>query len=104
MHELVARARVVLRAAPTYLVALSTIVSIVAEEVAAVLPAGPATTVGVIAVRVVAVLAAAVAIIRRVTPVVDSQHGLLPAPPAAPTLTPPPPTSTGNTTAWVDWN
>lgn len=79
MQKLLARVRVVLHAAPTYLVALSAVIVIVADELASVLPAGAVTTVGTIAARVVAVLGAAVAIIRRVTPVVDrAQRGLLP--------------------------
>ena len=77
MSKLADRILVVLKAAPTYLVALSTVVTILAEEIAAVLPAGAANDVGVVAVRVVAVLATSVAIIRRVTPVVASRRGLL---------------------------
>lgn len=76
--KLIDRARVVLTAAPTYLVGASAVVTIVADEVAKVLPAGQATTVGAVTVRVVAILGAAVAIVRRVTPVVDGERGLLP--------------------------
>lgn len=77
MKTLLARASVVLHAAPTYLVIASSIVTLIADEVAAVLPAGQATTVGALAVRVVGILGAAVGIIRRVTPVVDGDRGLL---------------------------
>lgn len=78
MTKFIARAKVVLLAAPTYLVAVSAVVSILADEIAMVLPAGMAMTLGALAVRVVAVLGAAIGIIRRVTPVVVADRGLLP--------------------------
>jgi hypothetical protein len=70
--KLVPRVLVVLKAAPAYLVAVSTVITIVLSEID-----GPAPVVryGAIA---VAALASAVSIIRRVTPVIESQRGLLP--------------------------
>ena len=78
MNTTLARIRVVLNAAPTWIAAVSTILVIVADEVAAVLPAGQAEVVGAAVVRIVAWLGAAVAIIRRVRPVLDDEKGLLP--------------------------
>jgi hypothetical protein len=74
----IARIKVLATAAVTWLLVASTIVTIASEEIAAVLPAGTATTVGAVALKVVAVIGAAVAIIRRVTPVLPDQRGLLP--------------------------
>jgi len=78
MSNLLQRIRVLLHAAPTYLVAAAMIVTIVADEAAKVLPAGTATAVAAIAAKVLAYLAAVTAIVRRVTPVADDQVGLLP--------------------------
>lgn len=76
--DAIARIKVVLTAAVTWLVLASTIVTILSEEIATVLPAGAATDVGAVALKVVAVLGAAVTIIRRVTPVLPDERGLLP--------------------------
>jgi len=72
------RIRVVATAMPTWLVAASAVVVIVSEELAAVLPAGAGETVGRWAIVAVAVLGAAVNIIRRVTPVLPRERGILP--------------------------
>lgn len=78
LRRLAARARVVLKAAPTYLVAASGMVTLAAPELARLLPE-QAETIGLVAARVAAWLAAAVLIIRRVTPVVDrAARGILP--------------------------
>jgi hypothetical protein len=71
MPKLWRRARVVLTAAPSYLVAASTAVTIVMEEV----DAPGVAKYGAIA---VGALGAAIAIIRRVTPVLPDDRGLLP--------------------------
>lgn len=63
-------------ALPTYLVALSAVVTILSQEIASVLPTGAAEDVGRIALIVVGVLGAAVNIVRRVTPVLPADRGL----------------------------
>lgn len=76
-QALIARAKVVFSAAPTYLVAASAIAIIVSDEVSTVLPAGAATVVAAVTLKLVAVLGAAISIIRRVTPVLKSERGIL---------------------------
>jgi len=83
MKNLIARARVILTAAPTYLVAAGAVVSIVADEVSKVLPAGWQDNAAQIAGAVAGVIGAAVLIVRRVTPVLISERGLL-SPPDGP--------------------
>lgn len=79
MTKLFARISVLLKAAPTYLVAAGAIVSIVTDEVSKQLPHGWQDNAGQIGGAVLGVIAAAVAIVRRVTPVLDkNDHGLLP--------------------------
>lgn len=78
MSRTIAKIRVVLSAAVTWITVASGVVVIVADEAAKVLPSGAAEDVAAVAVRVVAVLGAAVAIIRRVTPVLPDQRGLIP--------------------------
>ena len=77
MKKFFARVRVVLKAAPTYLVLVSATATIVTDEVAKVLPSGWQDNALQIGGVIVSVLGAAVAIVRRVTPVLDSQKGLL---------------------------
>jgi type IV secretory pathway VirB2 component (pilin) len=73
------RAKVILTAAPTYLVALAAVVSVVADEAAKTLPVGWQDNAAQIAGAVLGVIAAAVAIVRRVTPVIDAAaRGILP--------------------------
>ena len=76
MQQLIARLLVILRAAPTYLVALAMVLTIVADELPDI-PGIPAEVLTVIA-RIITVIGVAVAIIRRVTPVVEQARGLLP--------------------------
>lgn len=78
------RAKVIGSSAVTYLTAASAVVVILAEEIAKVLPSGYSDDVGRWAIVVVAVIAAAIAIIRRVTPVIPSDRGILPVPPVTP--------------------
>lgn len=78
MKKLLARARVILTAAPTYLVAAGAVVTIVADEVSKLLPPGWQDNAAQIAGAAVGILGAAVAIIRRVTPVLPAERGILP--------------------------
>lgn len=75
--KFVEQVKVVAGSAVTWMTVASTAVVIVSDELAKVLPAGAAETVGAVSVKVVAVLGAAVAIIRRVSPVLPSARGLL---------------------------
>ncbi len=77
MSKLLARLRVVATAAPTYLVAASTVVTIIADELGKVVTDDTAATITAWAARIVAWLGAAVLIIRRVSPVSDVGRGLL---------------------------
>lgn len=90
VRGITARAQVILRAAPTWIGGAAIVVTVAADEVAKVLPTHAAETVGSVAVQVLAWLGAAVAIIRRVTPVRPEERGILPTSTAtAPaTLTP----------------
>lgn len=78
MQNVIARIKVVLTAAVTWLVAASLVVTIVSSELADVLSDGTAETVAAVSLKIVAWLGAAVSIIRRVTPVLPDQVGLLP--------------------------
>ncbi|MGD9798260.1 MAG: hypothetical protein AB7H43_15290 [Acidimicrobiia bacterium] len=78
MTKLLDRVLVVLKAAPTYLTAIAVVLPLLAGDLAEVLPAGAAETVGEVALVIAAWLGAAVAIIRRVTPVAEHRRGLLP--------------------------
>ena len=73
MSDVLARVRVLLTAAPTYLVAAAAVVQVVVAELG---DDWPAVAAG--GTRVLAVLAAATAIVRRVTPVLPVERGLLP--------------------------
>lgn len=76
--EIVQRVKVILGAAVTWLTAAGLILTIFAEEIASVAPAGAAEDVTVWLVRIVAWIGAAVTIIRRVTPVLPEERGVLP--------------------------
>lgn len=76
LDQLTDKAIVVLKAAPTYLVALATIVGIFVDELAEIGPLPP--IVMTILLSLVAVIGAAVTIIRRVTPVLESARGIMP--------------------------
>lgn len=78
MRKLLARIRVILTAAPTWLVLAALTVPIVTEEVAKVLPTSWAEQVVTVGGYVVGWLGAAIAIIRRVTAVLPSERGILP--------------------------
>jgi hypothetical protein len=74
--KFLARTHVVLTALPTYLVAIATVLPLVAADLAEVMP-GQAETITTAAIVVVGWLGAAVSIIRRVTPVASARRGLL---------------------------
>lgn len=78
MGKIIERVKVILRAAPTYLVAVSTVITIANEEIVDLLPdawqGGAANAVVVL----LAWLGAAVSIIRRVEPVLPAERGILP--------------------------
>lgn len=87
MEKLIARVRVVITALPTYLVAIAFVVGVVRDEVAKALPDHPVTEWLTWAAGIVlGVLGVAVVIIRRVTPVIAAQRGLLPPPDGAPVI------------------
>jgi hypothetical protein len=81
MSKLIARIRVLLKAAPAQLVAATSVVTIVVDETGKVLPHGWQDNAAQIGGVVLIVLGAATAIVRRVTPVIESERGLLPAVP-----------------------
>lgn len=83
MSKLLARVRVFLKSAPTYLVAAGAIVTIIVDEASKVLPHGWQDNAVQIGGTVAAIIGAAVTIIRRVTPVLPEERGLL-APPKPP--------------------
>jgi hypothetical protein len=81
VHDLIRRLVVLLRAAPTWLVAAAVIVTIIAERVAELLPwipDGTATATAAWLFTLAGALTAAAAVVRRVTPVLTEARGLLP--------------------------
>lgn len=80
MTNFLLRVKVVLTALPTYLTAATAVVVIAREEIVGVLPEAWQGDASEIIVTVLAVLAAATNVIRRVTPVLPADRGLLPTP------------------------
>jgi hypothetical protein len=78
--------KVVLKALPTWLTGIAVAVTAVSSEISDKFPQA-AKGVAAVAVPVLAALAAAISIIRRVTPVLDSQVGLT-LPTGAPAIVP----------------
>lgn len=78
LSRLTAQARVILAAAPTYLVGAATVIPFIAEQVGTLVPSGAAETIVRVAAWLVAACGVAVAIIRRVTPVLPTMRGVLP--------------------------
>lgn len=76
MPELIEKAKVVASAAVTYLTAAAVLITVAHEEIAGLLPEGQAEDVGRWVVVLLGWLAAAVTIIRRVTPVDPTERGL----------------------------
>lgn len=77
IRTLIDRATVVLKAAPTYILAVSTGITLFAGELVEVLPTDVGGPVAEWTARAVAFLAGVVTVIRRVTPVAESARGLL---------------------------
>lgn len=77
MTKLIAQIRVIILALPTRLVALSTALVWLAPELARIFP-NDGELIAAVTLRVVAAIAAAIAIIRKVTPVPDHLVGILP--------------------------
>ena len=75
-----ARIQVLLRAVPTYLTLAAVIVTILSQELADALPGNAATVVVKVAGVTLTVIGAATAIVRRVTPVLENERGLLTPP------------------------
>jgi hypothetical protein len=80
MNEFWARVRVFFKSAPTYLVAASAAVTILTEEISQELTGDVAANVVSLGGKAVSIIAAAVAIIRRVTPVLPDERGMLSPP------------------------
>lgn len=81
MSGFVARVRVLLGAAPTWLTTAAVVVSAFNDEIGEAFP-GAADEVAAVAAPVLAAIGAAIAIVRRVTPVAKDQRGLLPSAPS----------------------
>lgn len=77
MSKFIEKVKVVAGSAVTWLTVASAAVVIVSDEVTKVLPGNAAETVAAVSVKVVAVIGAAVAIIRRVSPVLPGARGIL---------------------------
>ncbi len=76
MDDLLARARVVLTALPTYLTILVAVLTILSDEIATAFPEGSQGVVQAIVV-IIAIATSAINIIRRVTPVLPERRGIL---------------------------
>lgn len=76
----VVRAKVVLKALPTYLALVATIIGVLLDEIVPLLPDNIAIQVSAIAATVLAWIAAVIAAIRRLTPADPETYGLLPPP------------------------
>lgn len=77
MNPTLARLAVLAKAVPTYLVAASIVVSIATNEIADQLDGDAKKAVVQIGGKAVAWIGAAIAIVRRSTPVIKAQRGLL---------------------------
>lgn len=76
--KLLARLVVIARAVPTWCTIAALAAPIVAEEAATVLPAPWSDRVTAVALTVAGVAGAVVTVIRRVTPVLEHERGILP--------------------------
>lgn len=91
MKKLIARIKVLLGAMPTYLTVAGVVVMIVTTEIADAIPGEIGTWAVKIGGYIGTVIAVATAIVRKVTPVLDSQTGLLGPKVKTVTVGPPPP-------------
>lgn len=87
LKRLLARVVVLARAVPTWATIAALSAPIVAEEAARVLPAPWSERVTALGLTVAGVCGAIVTVVRRVTPVVKEQRGILRAPAASPVAT-----------------
>lgn len=78
LRRLAAQAKVILKAAPTWLTAAAVVLTVLNDEIGGLLPEGAAETFGTIVVTAGAWIGAAINIIRRVTPVLPEERGVLP--------------------------
>lgn len=86
MNKTLARIKVILTALPTWMTAIAVTITALSPLIARMFP-NDAETVARVAVAVVAGLASAIAIIRKVAPVLPDQVGILPqGPPASPVV------------------
>jgi hypothetical protein len=74
------RLRVLLKAAPTWLAAVAAVLGVIAAEVVPNLPDNLAAKVGGVVAFGLSIVAAATAVVRRVTPVLPPERGILPPP------------------------
>lgn len=79
LEEMWAKAQVVLTAAVTWLVIVAAVITVIADELAKVLPSPWSDRLSAWAITILGVLGAIIAIIRRVTPVEPAERGLLPS-------------------------
>ena len=82
MKQTWARIVVILKAAPTWLIAASTIITIASEEIVKILPDNLDITATRYATAALGALGAAIVLIRRLTPVLPDERGILPQPAA----------------------
>lgn len=80
MNRIIERLRVLLSAAPTYLAVAGVIVAVVSQEVGKLLPSGWQDNAFQVSGWLTGAIGAATAIVRRVTPVLPHQRGLLTPP------------------------
>jgi hypothetical protein len=81
MSELLAKVRVILKAWPTWAAAFTAVLGVVAAEVIPLLPEQVGVRVAGWVAVALSVIAAATAVVRRVTPVLPAERGVLPPPP-----------------------
>ncbi len=76
-QTLIAKAKVLATAAVTYIVLAPLVVPIVVDELVKVLPSAQGIVVAAVAAKILSWIGAAIAIVRRVTPVLKEHRGLL---------------------------
>lgn len=86
MSDIIAKAKVVLTALPTYLALATLVLTVAADELVPLLPDNVAAQVAGYIVVALGIIAAVVRTISRLTPVPESQRGLLPAPTGEPVV------------------
>ena len=78
MDDIIAKIRVISKAAVTLLTLIMGLLVTLSEQIAEVFPGDTGENIGMWLIRAVAWLGAAIAIIRRVSPVEADQRGILP--------------------------